>query len=114
MFDNYNRNNYNNPQTVNINAVGGTIIKNYRDSFMVRFNMNSKMGEALLCKDPIMTKRIKHRIDNTYSSWGEEIKEPVVVLQVMLCGEQELLAEVMWKEDFDKMFEPQIDKEVKE
>jgi len=23
----------------------------------------------------------------------------------MLCGEQELLAEVMWKEDFDKMFE---------
>jgi hypothetical protein len=114
MFDNYSRNNYNNPQTVDINAVGGTIIKNYRDSFMVRFNMKSKMGEALLCKDPTMVKRIERHIDNTHCSWEEEIKEPVVVLQVMLCGEQELLAEVMWKEDFDKMFEPQIDKEVKE
>jgi glutamine synthetase type III len=41
----------------------------------------------------------------------EEIKEPVVVLQVMLCGEQELLAEVMWKEDFDKMYEPKAEKE---
>lgn len=108
MLNSYSRNNYNNPQTVNINAVSGTIIKNYRDSFMVRFNMKSKMGEVLLCKDPIMTKRIEHRIGNTYSSWEEEIKEPVVVLQVMLCGEQELLAEVMWKEDFDKMFESQI------
>lgn len=114
MFDNYSRSNYNNPQTVNINAVGGTIIKNYRDSFMVRFNMKSKMGEALLCKDPTMTKRIERHSNNAYSSWEEGINEPVVVLQVMLCGEQELLAEVMWKEDFDKMFEPQIDKEGKE
>ena len=111
MFDNYSRNNYNNPQTVDINAVGGTIIKNYRDSFMVRFNMKSKMGEALLCKDPTMVKRIERHIDNTHCSWEEEIKEPVVVLQVMLCGEQELLAEVMWKEDFDKMFEPQAESE---
>ena len=111
MFDNYSRNNYNNPQTVDINAVGGTIIKNYRDSFMVRFNMKSKTGEALLCKDPTMVKRIERHIDNTHCSWEEEIKESVVVLQVMLCGEQELLAEVMWKEDFDKMFEPQVESE---
>lgn len=113
MFDNYSRNNYNNPQTVNINAVGGTIIKNYRDSFMVRFNMESRMGEALLCKNPALTKKIKCH-NGTYSSWEEEVKEPVVVLQVMLCGEQELLAEVMWKEDFDKMFEPRTCKEVSE
>lgn len=110
MFDNYSRNNYNNPQTVNINAVGGTIIKNYRDSFMVRFNMQSAMGEALLCKDPTMVKRIE-RHSYSSSSWEEKIREPVVVLQVMLCGEQELLAEVMWKEDFDKMFEPQAESE---
>lgn len=112
MLDSYSRNNYNNPQTININAVGGTIIKNYRDSFMLMFNINSRMGEALLCKNPTLTKKIK--CHGTYSSWEEEVKEPVVVLQAMLCGEHELLAEVMWKEDFDKMFEPQIDKEVEE
>lgn len=100
---------------VNINAVGGTIVKNYRDSFILRFNMKPGMAEELLCKNPIMLKRIEHHNSDNYSgSWDEKIKEPVVVLQVMLCGEQELLAEVMWKEDFDKMFEPQIDKEVQE
>ena len=31
-------------------------------------------------------------------------KYPIVVLQVMLCGDQELLAEIMWKNDFDKLF----------
>lgn len=110
MLDSYSRNNYNNPQTVNINAVGGTIIKNYKDSFMLAFKINSYMGEELLCKNPTLTKKIK-RYNN---SWKEEEKEPVVVLQAMLCGEQELLAEVMWKEDFDKMFEPQIEKEMED
>jgi len=30
---------------------------------------------------------------------------PVVVLQVMLCGDGELIAEVMWKDDFDRLFD---------
>ena len=111
MFDSYSRNSYNNPQTVNINAVGGTIVKNYKDSFILRFNMQSEMARLLLDKEPELTKRkIYHDVDSIYHrGYTEEIKEPVVVLQVMLCGEQELLAEVMWKEDFDKMYEPQTE-----
>lgn len=108
MFDSYSRNSYNNPQTVNINAVSGTIVKNYKDSFILRCHMNSEMAEALLAKEPQLIKRIvKH--PGEYHTWEEKIKEPVVVLQVMLCGEQELLAEVMWKDDFDKMLQPHID-----
>ena len=116
MFDSYSRNSYNNPQTVNINAVGGTIVKNYKDSFILRFHMQSKMAELLLAKEPELTKRkIYHEVDSFYhKGYTEEIKEPVVVLQVMLCGEQELLAEVMWKEDFDKMYEPQVESEDRE
>ena len=49
------------------------------------------MAESILSKNPLMRKN--------YS--GEE---PVVVLQVMLCGDGELLAEVMWKDDFDEIF----------
>lgn len=108
MFDNYSRNSYNNPQTVNINAVSGTIVKNYKDSFILRCHMKSELAEALLAKEPQLIKRIVEH-PGTYSSWKEKIKEPVVVLQVMLCGEQELLAEVMWKEDFDKMLQPQVE-----
>lgn len=107
MFDNYSRNSYNNPQTVNINAVSGTIVKNYKDSFILRCNMKSETAGELLDKEPKLTRRIvKH--PGTYHSWEEQVKEPVVVLQVMLCGEQELLAEVIWKDDFDKMLEPKV------
>ena len=91
-------NSFNIPQTVNINAVSGTIVKNYKDSFILRFHMKSTMADQLLDKKPRLQK------------YGEY--EPVVVLQVMLCGEQELLAEVMWKEDFDKMYEQQESREV--
>ena len=88
-------NNYNIPQTVNINTVSGTIVKNYKDSFMLRFHIKSTIADLLF--------NIKPRLQNG-DYRGAEYK-PVVVLQVMLCGENELLAEVMWKEDFDKMYE---------
>lgn len=90
-------NTYNAPQTVHINAVSGTIVKNYEDSFILRFHMKSTMAEKLLDKEPALNHHGKNK--------------PVVVLQVMLCGEQELLAEVMWKDDFDKIFEPKAESE---
>lgn len=86
MFNSYSSNN-----SININAVSGTIVKNYRKSFILRFHMKSSMAENILSKNPLMRKNI-----------GEE--KPVVVLQVMLCGDGELLAEVMWKDDFDEIF----------
>lgn len=94
MFNSYN---VSNPQEVNINAVSGTIVKNYRDSFILRFHMKSAMAETVLSRNPRLQER----------DYRDSEYKPIVVLQVMLCGEQELLAEVMWKEDFDKMYEQQ-------
>lgn len=93
MFNNYN---IDNSQSIKINAVSGTIVKNYKDSFILRFHMKSTMAEKILDKEPQLSKSDEYRNNRNY---------PVVVLQVMLCGNEELLAEVMWKEDFDKMFE---------
>lgn len=87
MFNSYN---VSNQQAVCINAVSGTMVKNYKDSFIVRFHMNSEMAGCVLCKEPTLERKNKD--------------VPVVVLQVMLCGDKEFLAEVMWREDFDKMF----------
>lgn len=85
-------NTYTVPQNIYIHTVSGTIVKNYQDSFILRFHMKSITAEHLLSKEPVL----RHH--------GKE--KPVVVLQVMLCAEQELLAEVMWKEDFDKVIYP--------
>lgn len=91
-------NTYSVPQTIHINAVNGTIVKNYKCSFILRFHMRSEMAERLLSKEPWLMHNREHK--------------PAVVLQVMLCGEKELLAEVMWKDDFDKIFEPKAESEV--
>lgn len=101
MFNNYN---VSNPQTVNINAVSGTIVKNYKDSFMLRFHMNSEMANTILDRNPRLKK----------SNFCDSEYKPIVVLQIMLCGEKEFLAEVMWKEDFDRMYEQQEESEVEE
>ena len=85
MFNSYSSNN-----SIKINAVSGTIVKNYRKSFILRFHMKSSMADCILSENPSI-KRYRDEI-------------PVVVLQVMLCGDKELLAEIMYKDDFDEIF----------
>lgn len=96
MFNSYS---YSSNNSININAVSGTIVKNYRKSFILRFHMKSPMAESMLSKNP--------------SLYIEEIcsRKPVVVLQVMLCGDEELLAEVMWEDDFDEIFKAESEEE---
>lgn len=85
MFNQYDVNN-----SIKINAISGTIVKNYAKSFILRFHMKSPRADSLFCESPSL------------KIYGKE--KSVVVLQVMLCGEQELLAEVMWESDFDELF----------
>lgn len=97
-------NSYNSSQKVEINAVSGTLVKNYKDSVILRFHMRSELGKAIMSDTPTMSRQKK----NKYGSYRSE-DDAIVVLQVMLCGEGELIAEVMWKDEFDKMFEMQIE-----
>ena len=80
-----------NPTTnIKVNAVSGTLIKTFRKSFFKRFHMKSTMADYVFDEK-------KPRI----SSNGNEI----VVLQIMLCGDNEFLAELIYKKDYDEMFE---------
>ena len=72
-----------NKQSIDIKAINGTIIKNYKDSFFVRFHLQSPMSECLLTPCP------------TYK------KESVVVLQMMMCGDMQVIAELIYKSDFE-------------
>lgn len=82
MFNSFSSN-----QNIKINAVSGTIVKNYRNSFFVRFHLRSSAAETVFSVNP------------------EYRRRPVVVLQVMLCGNDELIAELMWKDKFNDLFE---------
>ena len=79
---------------IKVNAVCGTLVKNYQKSFFVRFQLGSDFGEKLLDIYPAI------RYCDRY--------KPAVVIQCMCAGGKngdEMIAEVMWKEDFDSMFE---------
>lgn len=93
---------YSNSKTnINVNAVSGTLVKNYRKSFFVRFQLASNFGEQLLDINPTI-------YDKNYDGkWGSHDR-PAVVIQCMCAGGHsgnEMIAEVMWKDDFDKLFE---------
>lgn len=100
----------NNSQSLNINAVSGTIIKTYAESFIIKFNAKSEIAADILDKHPRMVKYTE-RHESAYipnHTYEEPVYEPVVVLQIMLCGNDTFLAEIMWKDDFDELMKPQI------
>lgn len=76
----------NNNTNLKINAVSGTITKTYKDSFITKFHMDSNFANGVLAIRPTI--------------W----KTPVVVLQCMPIGDGELIAEIIFKEDFDALF----------
>ena len=91
MFNSYSADNN---TRINVNAVCGTLVKNYQKSFFVRFQLGSNFGEKLLSINP----SIRRQYDEV----------PVVVIQCMCAGGKdgnEMIAEVMWKKDFDSLFE---------
>lgn len=93
--------------SIKINAVTGNILKNYQKSFFKRFKLDSEMAKQLFDEEqPHLSKYTYQYYDNdSYKGYKKEEKRPVVIIQMMMCGESEVLAEIMWQDDFDKMFE---------
>ena len=85
MFNTYNAGD------MNISAVSGTLVKTYAKSFFKAFHYNSGVADcAFNQSDPYMICGSKYKA--------------IVVIQCMNIADGWLLAEIMWKEDFEAMF----------
>ena len=84
-------NTYYNSQKLSINAVSGILTKTYTDSFFLRFHIRSQLSDELFNVNP------KYRAKGTY------VDKDIIILQTMLCAENQLIAEVIYKEDFNKL-----------
>lgn len=69
-----------------INACSGGIYKTYKESWFKRFHLKSKYADELF---------------NKHSS--------IIVLQMVICGEMEVMAELIEQKDFNKILENTID-----
>lgn len=101
--------------TLKINACSGGIYKTYKESWFTRFNLTSSLAEKLF--KPYDNKM---QVEKEKTEWNERIckfctrpgeEKEVVILQMIICGDMEVIAELITKEDFDKIFE---NKEVKD
>lgn len=80
----------NNVVSNHVNAVTGSISKTYKESFFKRFNLKSRMAETLLSEQP--------------SLYINGRTTPVVIVQMVVVGDMEVMAEIIFKSDYDNLF----------
>ncbi len=85
MFDITNNDKHSTTNKIEINSVNGILAKSTPKSKIVRFHMKSKLAETFFdLTQPHYTIKEQYK---------KEIKIPVCVIQVMLCGGNEFLVE---------------------
>lgn len=106
MFNSYSTGDVTN--TLKINACSGGIYKTYRESWFLRFNLKSTLADTLFRKEKCFYNKRTDRYNT--SKWDLEINgyndeeniQEVVILQMIICGDMEVIAEIILKKDFDK------------
>jgi hypothetical protein len=106
MFNTYNAGDTN----LKINACSGGIYKTYKESWFINFHLDSILSNKILRKEGCYYRpghgysTDKYDLVNRDNRGLEEVKE-VEILQMIICGDKEVIAEVILKEDFEKYFE---------
>lgn len=106
MFNTYNAGDTN----LKINACSGGIYKTYKESWFINFNLDSNLSNKILRKEGCYYRPGYGYSTNKYDlvdrgNRGLEKVKEVEILQMIICGDKEVIAEVILKEDFEKYFE---------
>lgn len=103
MFNTYS-NNVKQTTNTNINAVTGAILKNHPMSWFERFHLKSKRAEDLLTEGghKAFDKKWHSGSFHTdgYYTDEENPDKDIVVLQMIICGEMEVIAECVYAKDY--------------
>ena len=99
-------------QSVKINAVSGGILKNHPKSWFERFHLKSKRAEALLKEaGHKATKQEASSWDKYYYVSKDDPEHNVIVLQMMICGDMEVIAECVYEKDYFVVSAPEATSE---
>lgn len=101
MFDSNLTCHQSNTQNIKINAVTGAILKNHPKSWFERFHLNSPRGKELLEEGG-------HKGGRDWNCRNYTFHDPqkdVIVLQMVLCGDMEVLAECVYAKDYQEILD---------
>ena len=93
-----------NNYSFDFNAVSGTLCRSHPKSMFIWFQQGSKYDEMVMGANPCFT--FSHKKESWHDEDGnwhyEEIKpDPIVVLQIMLTGDNRVIAEIVKEDDFE-------------
>lgn len=117
MFDsNYSYKGGDISHSVKINACSGGIYKTYPESWFKQFHVNSALAEILFRKEECFYNKSSNKYSSDkyslephyYSGSGDEDICEVVILQMIICGDEKVLAEIITKNDFEKNLKSEI------
>lgn len=92
MFNTYHAGNCTN--NIKINAVTGAILKNHPKSWFERFHLESPRAKQLLTEGGHTYD--EYRQDVWYKKYGG-----ITVLQMVICGDMEVMAELVYTKDYN-------------
>lgn len=101
---------------LNINACSGGIYKTYKESWFTNFDLDSPLSDILLRKDYVYYNSARDKYNNKgysddYSSYNDSKSyKEVIVLQMVISGANKVIAEIMYKEDFEEYFKIGMEK----
>ena len=90
---------------IKINAVTGAILKNHPKSWFERFNLNGNRAKELLIEGG--HKAFDQKYESSplhpygYTRNVENPKKNITVLQMVICGDMEVMAELVYTKDYE-------------
>ena len=111
MLNSYSSSYHEGIHTTQINAVTGAILKNHPKSWFERFNLNSDRAKSLLREGGHKATKEEWREcswSNTghYSCTVNNPEKDITILQMVICGDMEVLAELVYTKDYNMMEVP--------
>lgn len=103
MLDSYSK--VSNNQSVKINAVSGGILKNHPKSWFERINLISDRAKQLLTEGGHKARKECYE-DNGYrgyTRWENDRDNDIIILQMMICGDMEVIAECVHRSDYEQI-----------
>ena len=103
MFNSYS---CNPKQSISINAVTGAILKNHPKSWFERFHLKSQRAEKLLCEGGHKATKQVWKEDaylrvGGYNTTEYDTDRDITVLQMVICGDMEVMAELVYTKDYE-------------
>lgn len=89
-----------NTQNIKINAVTGAILKNHPKSWFERFHLNSERAKSLLCEGGHSATKRTYNDDFCCSMTEKDPENNIIVLQMVICGDMEVIAECVHEKDY--------------